>query len=186
MIPTKSWTGPGGRLAGRLHRPALFAYAAIVVAHWAEHLAQAFQIYALGWPAPAAGGVLGLAFPWLVTSEWMHYGYALVMLAGLVLLRHGFTGRSRTWWNLALAVQLWHHFEHLLLLLQAITGAHLLGAAKPSSIVQLLVPRVELHLFYNTLVTVPMIVAMVLHLRRRAGDGRDLSAGSYRARAADR
>ncbi|HXV93308.1 MAG TPA: hypothetical protein VD813_08435 [Pseudonocardia sp.] len=162
------WAGVRARLNGRGHRAALTVFALVVVAHWVEHLTQAFQIYVLGWPVPEARGALGLAYPWLVSSEWLHYGYAIVMLAAFVLLRHGFTGRSRSWWNTAMWIQVWHHLEHFLLLMQALTGAHLLGAAKPTSIVQLLVPRVELHLFYNTVVFVPMVVAMVLHMRRRA------------------
>lgn len=152
-------------LNGRYHTAALTVYGVIVAAHWAEHLVQAVQIYVLGWPRPQAGGVLGLAFPWLVTSEWLHYGYAILMLAAFVLLRAGFTGRARTWWDAALWIQAWHHVEHLLLLVQASTGVYLAGAAVPTSIAQLVVPRVELHLFYNTIVTVPMVVAMVLHRR---------------------
>lgn len=151
------------QLNGPRHSVALAVFLVIVLAHWAEHLAQAVQIYALGWPLPEARGVLGLPFPWLVTEEWMHYGYALVMLAGLILLRPGFTGRSRTWWNASLAIQAWHHFEHLILLIQALTGSHLAGKAAPTSIVQLIVPRVELHLFYNAIVFLPMVVAMYLH-----------------------
>ncbi|AXE24084.1 hypothetical protein C0216_12015 [Streptomyces globosus] len=152
-------------LNSRLHRTGLRIFLVIVLAHWAEHLTQAAQIYVLGWPLPEARGLLGVPFPWLVTSEWMHYGYALVMLVGFLLLRPGFDGRARTWWNVTLAVQVWHHLEHLLLLLQALTGENLAGKAVPTSIIQLLVPRVELHLFYNALVTLPMIVAMVLHNR---------------------
>lgn len=148
----------------RWHRPALMAYLVVVLAHWAEHVGQAVQIYALGWPPREARGVLGVPFPWLVSSEWMHYGYALVMLIGLVALRRGFAERSRRWWAAAMWIQVWHHVEHLLLLVQALSGAYLLGAAAPTSIVQLLVPRVELHLFYNSVVFVPMVVAMVLHL----------------------
>jgi hypothetical protein len=155
----------GLALNGRNHHIALGVYLVIVVAHWAEHVAQAVQIYVLGWPVPQARGVLGIPFPWLVSSEWMHYGYALIMLVGLIVLRPGFTGRSRTWWNASLAIQVWHHFEHLLLLVQALTGSHLLGRPVPTSVIQLLVPRVELHLFYNALVFVPMVVAMVLHRR---------------------
>ena len=100
----------------------------------------------------------------------MHYGYALVMMIAFIVLRKGFTGSSRTWWGVALWIQVWHHLEHLLLLAQAVTGAHLLGAAAPTSLAQLLFPRVELHLFYNTVVTIPMVVAMVLHARPRVGD----------------
>ncbi|MGH3760477.1 hypothetical protein [Actinophytocola sp.] len=159
------WTGPGGLLNTRHHQAALLVFLAVVVLHWAEHIAQAVQIYVLGWPRPQAGGFLGLVFPWLVTSEWLHYGFAIVMMVAFVMLRHGFRGRSRTWWNAAMWIQVWHHFEHFLLLVQAITGAYLLGLAQPASIAQLVFPRVELHLFYNAVVFGPMVVAMVLHLR---------------------
>ncbi|MGA4846744.1 hypothetical protein ACOBQB_10930 [Streptomyces sp. G5(2025)] len=152
-------------LNGRHHRAALRIFAFLVIAHWAEHIAQAVQIYVWGWRVPEARGVLGIPFPWLVTSEWMHYGYALLMLAGFMLLRPGFAGTSRTWWNVALGIQIWHHFEHLLLLLQALTGTHLASKPVPTSIVQLVAPRVELHLFYNALVTLPMVVAMLWHSR---------------------
>ncbi|MEV7970194.1 hypothetical protein AB0O34_30040 [Sphaerisporangium sp. NPDC088356] len=152
------------------HRAGLNVFLVIVLAHWAEHVAQAIQIYALGWPVPEARGVLGRPFPWLVTSEWMHYGYALVMLVGLILLRKGFTGRARAWWNISLGIQVWHHLEHLLLLLQALTGYHLLGRPVPTSMIQLLVPRVELHLFYNAIVFAPMVVAMWLHRRPRPAE----------------
>ena len=87
------------------------------------------------------------------------------MLVGLVLLRPGFTGRARTWWTIALGIQVWHHFEHLLLLVQHQTGANLAGRAVPTSVLQLLFPRVELHLFYNAVVFAPMVVAMWLHRR---------------------
>lgn len=154
-----------GALNTRYHKAALYVFMAIVVAHWAEHLAQAFQIYVLDYKVPAARGVLGMAFPWLVTSEWMHYGYALVMLVFLFALRPGFTGRSRQWWNLALGLQFWHHIEHLLLFTQVQFGWRLGAGPAPSSIVQFLIPRVELHLFYNTIVTIPMVIAMIVHRR---------------------
>ncbi|WP_204048526.1 hypothetical protein [Microbispora siamensis] len=164
-VPALNPSGRDRALNTRHHRAALGVFALIVVAHWAEHIAQAIQVYVLGWSLPEARGVLGLPFPWLVTSEWMHYGYALLMLIGLIMLRHGFTGRARVWWNVSLGIQVWHHFEHFLLLVQAMTGDHLLGRPVPTSIIQLLVPRMELHLFYNTLVTIPMVVAMILHRR---------------------
>lgn len=150
-------------LAGAWHKPGLVVFMVVVLSHWAEHIAQAVQVYVLGWPVPDARGVLGLWFPWLVGSEALHYAYALVMLVGLWVLRTGFTGRSRTWWLLAFWIQSWHHVEHALLQAQAILGANLLGQATPTSILQLWVPRVELHLFYNTVVFVPMVVAMFTH-----------------------
>jgi hypothetical protein len=150
---------------GKYHLAALGLFTFIVVAHWAEHIAQAIQIWALDTPRPQARGVLGDWFPWLVKSEWLHYGYAVVMLFFLWLLRPAFVGRARRFWDLAFYIQIWHHFEHLLLLVQVLVGANLAGEKVPTSILQLIFPRVELHLFYNTIVTIPMIVAVVLHLR---------------------
>ena len=44
------------------------------------------------------------------------------------------------------------------------SGVYLFGASIPTSVVQVLVPRVELHLIYNMLVFAPMMVAMLYHL----------------------
>ena len=154
-----------GRLNTDRHELALRVFMAIVLAHWLEHLLQVTQIYALGWPVPEARGALGLLFPALIKSELLHYGYALVMLAGLWLLRGGFTGRAdHFWWMLAFWIQFFHHIEHGILQVQAIAGANLFGRPVPTSIVQLWVPRVELHLFYNTIVFIPMVIAMYYHL----------------------
>jgi hypothetical protein len=149
----------------RYHRIALNGFMVVVLAHWAEHIAQAYQIWVLNWPRPKAKGLLGLAWPWLVTSEWLHYGYALVMLVALFALRPGFTGRARTWWTIALVIQFWHHIEHLLLLIQAQSGHDFFGKKVPTSVLQLFFPRVELHLFYNSIVFIPMIIAVYFHLR---------------------
>lgn len=148
------------------HRRALYFFTFIVLAHWAEHLAQAYQIYVMGWPRPAAGGFLGLFFPWLVSSEVLHYGYAIVMLIGIWSLRKGFTGTSRKWWNAALVIQFWHHIEHAVLQWQALTHHYWLGSPVPISFLQMLFPksRVEIHLFYNAVVFMPMLVAMYYHL----------------------
>ncbi len=47
----------------------------------------------------------------------------------------------------------------------------------PVSLAQLLIPRVELHLFYNTIVTVPMIVAMLYHMYRTGKERAQISCG---------
>ena len=152
------------RLNAEWHKPALQLYAVIVLAHWAEHLVQAIQIYVLGWSVPESRGVLGLWFPWMVSSELLHYGYAIVMLIGLWVLRTGFAGRSRRWWMIAFWIQFWHHIEHALLQGQAILGQNLLDRPVPTSLVQLWIPRVELHLFYNTVVFIPMVIGMYYHV----------------------
>jgi hypothetical protein len=154
------------------HKRALQFFMLIVLAHWAEHLTQAIQVFILGWPRPQAGGVLGLWFPWLVSSEVLHYGYAIVMLIGLFSLRSGFTGTSRKWWTIALAIQFWHHIEHLVLQWQAVTHHNWLGYPMPVSFLQMLFPksRVEIHLFYNAVVFIPMVVAMYYHMFPPTGE----------------
>jgi hypothetical protein len=157
------------RSRGLPSRRMLQIFLVVVLTHWVEHLLQAFQIYVLGWKASEARGALGLLWPSLVSSEALHYAYALMMLAGLMYLRPMFEGRARDWWTVAIVIQIWHHLEHLLLFGQATFAHPLFGAAKPTSIVQLLVPRVELHLFYNAVVTIPMMVAIILLTRHDAG-----------------
>ncbi len=153
------------RLNGPWHETALRVFTAIVLAHWAEHLLQAFQIYALGWPVPESRGLLGHFYPWLVKSEAMHYGYALIMISALWLLRSGFTGtQDRRWWMIAFWIQFWHHIEHGLLQGQYLLGHNLFGQPVPTSILQLWIPRVELHLFYNAIVFIPMVIAMYHHM----------------------
>ncbi len=152
------------KLNGPWHAQASLIFLAIVLGHWGEHIVQAIQVFVLGWPRELSRGVLGQMFPWLVTSEWLHYWLAIIMLVGLAILRPAYTGRSRAWWDAALVIQVWHHFEHALLLGQALTGKNLFGSKVPISILQLVVPRVELHLFYNGIVFVPMMVAMYYHI----------------------
>jgi hypothetical protein len=152
------------RINREWHKPALQIFMFIVLAHWAEHLAQAFQVYILKWPVPEARGFLGLFFPWLVKSELLHYLYALIMLIGIWMLRKGFAGRASKWWMIAFGIQFWHHIEHALLQGQAIAGQNLFGSPVPISIAQLWIPRVELHLFYNTIVFIPMVIGMYYHM----------------------
>jgi hypothetical protein len=146
------------------HERALQIFMAIVLAHWGEHLVQAYQIYVMNWPRPKAGGILGMWYPWLIKSETLHYGYAVVMLAGIWILRKGFTGRARTWWTIALVIQFWHHIEHFLLITQATIHHNFWGKPVPCSVLQLFFPRVELHLFYNTIVFIPMVIGMYYHM----------------------
>jgi len=152
------------KLNSQWHERALWVFMAIVLAHWGEHLAQAYQIWVMGWPRPQANGILGLWYPWLIKSEALHYGYAVVMLAGIWVLRKGFTGLSYKWWSVALYIQFWHHIEHFLLIAQATLHHNLFGKPVPCSILQLVFPRVELHLFYNSVVFVPMVIGMYYHM----------------------
>lgn len=145
------------------HRPALWVLFFITIAHWVEHLVQAGQIWLMGWDRPDSRGVLGQWIPFLAEEEWLHFGYAVVMLAGIALLWPGMTGRARVFWTIALVIQTWHFVEHGLLFVQSLTAAPLFGQATQTSVIQLIVPRVELHLFYNLVVFVPMLIGMYFH-----------------------
>jgi hypothetical protein len=187
------------KLNAEWHKPALLLYTALVLTHWSEHLLQAFQVYVLGWPLQEARGLLGMPFPWLVKSEGLHYAYAIVMLICFWVLRKGFVGRSYYWWMAAFWIQFWHHAEHALLQYQVIAGANFFGAPAPISLIQMLgflegsadtgfgglmagppahpfsalmiaVRRVEVHLFYNSIVTLPMVVAMYYHMFPSPGE----------------
>jgi hypothetical protein len=152
------------RLNSVWHERALQVFLFIVLAHWGEHLVQAYQIYVMHWPRPKAGGILGIFYPWLIQSEVLHYGYAVVMLAGIWALRAGFTGLARKWWTTSLVIQFWHHIEHLLLITQATIHHNFWHKPVPFSVLQLVFPRVELHLFYNSVVFIPMMIAMYYHM----------------------
>ena len=82
------------KLNRQWHKPGLQVFMAIVLAHSAEHLAQAVQVYTLHWPIPEARGVPGLWYPWLIKSEALHYLYALIMIIGLWIFRKGFQGSA--------------------------------------------------------------------------------------------
>ena len=186
------------RLNEEWHKPALWIYTAVVLLHWSEHLTQTIQVYVLGWPLKDARGVLGIPFPWLVSSESLHYFYAIFMLVAFWVLRKGFVGRSYVWWMIAFWVQFWHHIEHALLLYQATVGHNFFGAPQPISAIQMLgflagpatngfngllvhagpatswltffVRRVEVHMFYNAIVTIPMVIAMYYHMLPSPGE----------------
>ncbi|MEO8576120.1 MAG: hypothetical protein ABI556_05445 [Gemmatimonadales bacterium] len=148
----------------RWHKTALLGFLAIVLFHWMEHIIQAYQFFVLHWARPMSMGLVGMYYPWLMKTEVLHYGLALVMVVLLWVLQKGFTGKSHTWWMIAFWIQFWHHFEHFILFYQAQTHRFWFGGAVPTSVGQIWVSRIELHLFYNVLVFIPMVVAMYYHM----------------------
>ena len=152
------------------HKTALLAFTAFVLFHWMEHIGQAYQFFVLHWSRQMSMGLLGMYYPWLMKTEALHYGFALVMLIGLWVLRKGFTGTSYTWWMVAFWIQFWHHFEHFILFYQAQTHQFWFGGSVPTSVGQIWISRIELHLIYNALVFIPMVVAMYYHVYPPAQD----------------
>ena len=169
VVPVSGFaSGYSGSLSERLntrwHERALQLFMGIVLFHWIEHIVQAYQAFVLHWPRQMAMGLLGMYYPWLMRTETLHYSFAVVMLAGLWALRKGFTGRSHAWWMIAFWIQFWHHIEHGLLFYQALSHHYLFGGTVPTSVGQIWIPRIELHLFYNFIVFTPMVIAMYYHM----------------------
>ena len=154
------------RINTEWHKRGLVLFGIVVALHWAEHIAQAIQIWVFHFRKPEARGLVGAHWPWLIKSEWLHYGFAIVMLVGLAILLPGFSGWARRFWIAALVIQIWHFAEHQLLFIQALTHQPWFGAKMPTSILQQFWPmnRPELHLFYNAVVTIPMIIAVYFHM----------------------
>lgn len=171
-------------LHGPAHQRALWLFMVIVLGHWLEHLTQVYQIYVMGWAPKAAGGVLGLWFPWLSSSEVLHFTYNLLLWGGILFLQPGFQGAARRWWNVALLAQSWHFFEHILLQAQWLTGFYLFGAAKQTGIGELWFPRPELHFVYNLIVFAPLVLGMLVYFRPPPGLGRRVAAALTTADAA--
>jgi hypothetical protein len=157
-------------LNGSWHASATLILLALVVAHRVEHAAQAYQVYVLHWSRPHSHGALGSLLHGLAAIEWLHYGYVGSILAGLLLVWPGFAGRARGWWTAAVSIQAWHLVEHTLLVGQVLLGQTLLGASEPTSLLQLVAPRVELHLFYNAVGFIPMAIGLFYHLFPPAGE----------------
>src|SRR5262249_48150330 len=80
-------------------------FAGLMVAHWLEHLVQAYQVWGLGYERHHAGGLLGQVFPWLMHSEWLHFAYAVLTFAGLLVLYRAFEDPALRWWKAALVIQ---------------------------------------------------------------------------------
>jgi hypothetical protein len=55
------------------------------------------------------------------------------MLLGLAVFRPSFSGKALLWWDIAFVLQFYHHFEHALLLGQAIIDQNLWNSPVPIS-----------------------------------------------------
>ncbi|WP_324281565.1 hypothetical protein VKI21_06795 [Cyanobacterium aponinum UTEX 3222] len=91
----------------------------------------------------------------LVKSEWLHFSLALFFLVGMAFF----------WWRstllaFAFVLGLFHYFEHLSLLKQAMTHQYWFGATKPMTYFELFIPRIELHFIYNVVITIIFVAGL--------------------------
>jgi len=145
-------------LQGTIMNYKMKIFGAIMIAHWLEHLFQAYQVYVLHMDRACALGLLGMKYPWLIRTESLHFGFALLTLTGIWYAGKDYFAslRAAKVWLVAYYAAIWHLFEHLLLFVQAV-----FGVTHPTSLIQLIVPRIELHLFYNSVVTILIVLALI-------------------------
>ena len=144
------------------------AFGALMIGHWLEHGFQAYQVYYQHMPRACALGMLGMKYPWLVKTESLHFSFALLTTGGLILLRDYCKNcKAKKFWKVATYISYWHLFEHSLLFAQACLHHNLFHSKVPVSILQLLIPRIELHLFYNTLITIPILIALGIEFGKK-------------------
>jgi hypothetical protein len=155
----------------------VFGFAFLMLAHWLEHAFQAWQIYVMHMPRACALGMLGMKYPWLIKTESLHFGFAIFTTVGLLMLWRVFVNGyvasdhcvidppSANYWKAATYISIWHLFEHSLLFTQAMIHHNFWGSPVPTSVIQQIIPRVELHLFYNSIVTIPIAIAMYLLIK---------------------
>ena len=110
--------------------------------HFLEHLAQMIQVYILNMPRTESLGLIGLWFPYLIRSEWLHFGFAIYTLNGIYRYTNNKT---------AFYLQLFHTVEHIILINQYFLGYAATGIGG------IWFPRIELHFFYNLIVLLPLI-----------------------------
>ena len=138
-------------------------FGALMIAHWLEHIFQAYQVYVQHVDRACALGLLGMKYPWLIRTESIHFGFAVLTLAGFWWAAQNYfeSWTATKVWAAGMLFSIWHLFEHLLLFIQA-----MLHRPHPTSILQVFFPRIELHLFYNSVVTILMIAALVIESRQ--------------------
>lgn len=169
------------RINGPWHGRALIFLFAPILFHMLEHVTQAVQVFVLDVDRADALGLLGMWMADLIRGETLHFGFAVYTLLSILLVGGSAVGMARTFGLLAVAVQAWHLFEHSLLIFQRTTDHFFFGASEPTSIAQLLIPRVELHFMYNGVVFSAIVIALLLHAFPPRGEAIRSRCGCARA-----
>lgn len=137
-------------------------FMAIIALHWVEHLFQAYQVYVMHMDRACALGFLGMKYPWLIRTESLHFAFAMFTMLGMFFVGKNYFmsyGGTKAW-VIGFLWSVWHSIEHTLLFFQAVSHHYLFGHSTPISIIQLIVPRIELHLFYNSIITYYIMKAL--------------------------
>lgn len=131
--------------------------------HVGEHVAQVTQLRVLGLSGEHAHGVFGA-----LDVEWVHFVWNAWVLVAVALLLVPF--RANPWLWLTLPLAAWHLVEHVVLLVAylgtGVVGSPGLLAMGGSLGGGLPLARPELHLVYNLVETLPLLVGLGWQWRR--------------------
>ncbi len=152
-----TWRLAGGWLAFYL------ALALTQIGHVGEHVVQIVQLRVIGVSSQHAHGVFGA-----LDVEWVHFVWNAWILVAVALLLIRFRANPWLWITLPLAA--WHLAEHVVLMATYLaTGVEgspgllatggLLGGGLPLA-------RPDLHLAYNLVETVPLLIGLGWQWRR--------------------
>lgn len=149
---------------------------AVQTAHYAEHVTQMIQIYALGITPPLARGLLGSVFDF----EWVHFLYNVGLEIVLVQLWFGYryVRRTTTATTLSRGMRLlaglavfqgYHSIEHIAKMVEYLfIPVYKSGLFPPPGILPYVTgwPIFLVHFWLNTIVWVAMVLTL-WHLRPR-------------------
>ncbi len=127
--------------------------------HVLEHVVQVVQLRVLHEPKEHAHGIFGA-----LDVEWVHFVWNSWILLAIVVLLIGRPGNR--WLLIAAPLAAWHLAEHVVLIATYLaTGVEgspgllamggLIGNGLP-------IPRPELHLLYNVMETIPLIIGLAV------------------------
>jgi hypothetical protein len=102
----------------------------------------------------------------LVHNEVLHFGFAIFTLLGLFLFKP-ISAQAYRWWNNTINACIYHFVEHSLLMYQYITKDYFFGGTVPTAIGQIWFPRLELHFFYNLVISVFISIFIYYHTKKR-------------------
>jgi len=138
-----------------------FMMAVVQAIHYSEHCIEIIQYHVFGNPLAESVAIFTK-----FNVEWVHFGGDSFLTIGTLLLLWKFP--RNPWLYIALPFQLAHQVEHNFLwftyqFLGAAPGMPgVLGKGGLAGANGLLgLPRVDLHWFYNTLYTIPFVIALI-------------------------
>jgi Cyclic nucleotide-binding domain len=142
--------------------------------HYSEHCIQVIQIHFFGDSPHNSQAIFGT-----LNSEWVHFtGDTFLTIATLVLLKKF---PRNPWLWIAVPFQILHQAEHTFIMTGYLFQGYPAGGpgllASPNGAIfgGIGLARADLHWIYNTLYTIPLVLALVWELKRTYDESLDVA-----------